>query len=305
LKFKMLITFVPPIMISTPFKIHLQNVFSAKGLADDSIQTFVPVSGGSVNEAYKVELASGNYFLKVNRLDFFPQMFEKEDLGLSLLNNKSLITVPNVLFYGEFENHAYLVMEYIEECDLDKNYWAKFGEGLAQLHQNSSAQFGLDYTNYNGSLAQINSVKSNWTDFFVENRLMEQQRQAYDKGRLDKTLSDQLEKLYPKLEFFFPTEDPSLLHGDLWSGNYLVKNGKPCFMDPAVYYGHREVDIAMSLLFGGFGKEMYEVYNDYFPLEKGWEKRVDVANLYPLMVHVNLFGASYAQRVKSILKHLV
>jgi fructosamine-3-kinase len=134
---------------------------------------------------------------------------------------------------------------------------------------------------------------------------MEQQRQAYDKGRLDKTLSDQLEKLYPKLESFFPTEEPSLLHGDLWSGNYLVNDGKPCFMDPAVYYGHREVDIAMSLLFGGFGKEMYEVYNDYFPLEKGWEKRVDVANLYPLMVHVNLFGASYSQRVKSILKHLV
>jgi len=289
-------------MISNTFKVHLEKALKNAQLTNSPIESVNTVSGGSVNRAYQLQCGKEHFFLKVNRLDTFPKMFEKEELGLNLLRKSSAIAVPKVLLKGEFEDQAYLVLEFVETSRPIKNYWELFGEGLAQLHQNSAQKFGLDYNNYNGSLVQVNDFRSDWISFFIENRLMEQQRQARNKGRLDAQLSDMLEKLYPKLNSIFPIEKPALIHGDLWSGNYLVKNGMPCFMDPAVYYGHREVDLAMTLLFGGFDKKIYKSYHANFPLESGWEQRVDLLNLYPLLVHVNLFGASYAQRVKSILK---
>ena len=290
-------------MISKAFKIHLEKALINADLLTGHIGVVAAVSGGSVNQAYELRSGSKSFFLKVNELNTFPEMFDKEALGLNLLRNSSAIFVPQVLLQGNFEQQAFLVLEFIKDSIPTEQYWEVFGKELAELHRNNATKFGLEYNNFNGSLIQVNSEKQKWSTFFIENRLMEQQRQARDKGRLDKQLSDMLERLYPKLNSFFPEEKPALLHGDLWSGNYLVKDGKPCFMDPAVYYGHREVDLAMSLLFGGFDKKMYEAYNANFPLEKDWEKRVDVLNLYPLMVHVNLFGASYAQRVKSILKY--
>lgn len=292
-------------MISTIFQLYLENALKNAQLTSSSIEAASSVSGGSVNRAFKLQSGGKSFFLKVNQLDAFPKMFDKEILGLDLLRKSSAITVPNVLLKGEFEEQAYLVLEFVETSQPTKNYWKLFGEGLAELHQNSAQMFGLEYNNYNGSLVQVNDFKSDWTSFFIENRLMEQQRQARDKGRLDRQLSEMLEKLYPKLSSIFPKEQPSLLHGDLWSGNYLVKDGMPCFMDPSVYYGHREVDLAMTLLFGGFDKKMYESYQAKFPLQKGWEQRVDLLNLYPLLVHVNLFGSSYSQRAKSILKNYV
>lgn len=290
-------------MISEAFKVYLEKSLLEAKLLTNPISQVFSVSGGSVNQAYELRSKTSSYFLKVNRLDAFPEMFEKEVSGLNLLRNASSIQVPNVIMKGEFEQFSFLILEYVTLSEPKSNYWKNFGEGLAMLHRNSQDSFGLGYNNYNGSLLQVNNLQTDWSMFFIENRLMEQQRQAKDKGRLDEQLSNMLNRLYPKLDGYFPKEQPALLHGDLWSGNYLVKNGDPCFMDPAVYYGHREVDLAMSLLFGGFDKKMYEAYNSSFPLEKDWEKRVDIYNLYPLMVHVNLFGASYAQRVKSILKY--
>ena len=292
-------------MISNAFKHYIENELKNVKFLDDSIVAVKRVSGGSVNQAYELQCHSKSFFIKINQLQAFPKMFEKEVLGLNLLRNSSSIGVPEVLLQGQFEQHSFLILEYVKSGLPNVDYWENFGLGLSELHRNSNSTFGLDCNNYNGSLVQVNTVNNDWCSFFVENRLMEQQRQAREKGRLDAQLSRMLEKLYPKLESVFPKENPALLHGDLWSGNYLVDNGDPCFMDPAVYYGHREVDIAMSLLFGGFDKTMYEAYNHNFPLEKGWEKRVDVINLYPLLVHVNLFGASYAQRVKSIIKHYI
>ena len=242
-------------MISNTFKVHLEKALKNAQLTNSPIESVNTVSGGSVNRAYQLQCGKEHFFLKVNRLDTFPKMFEKEELGLNLLRKSSAIAVPKVLLKGEFEDQAYLILEFAEASRPIKNYWELFGEGLAQLHQNSALKFGLEYNNYNGSLAQVNDFRSDWISFFIENRLMEQQRQARDKGRLDAQLSDMLEKLYPKLSSIFPEEKPALLHGDLWSGNYLVKGGMPCYMDPAVYYGHREVDLAMTLLFGGFDKK--------------------------------------------------
>tara|TARA_B110000046_G_C13015045_1_gene408304 strand:- start:2150 stop:3028 length:879 start_codon:yes stop_codon:yes gene_type:complete len=292
-------------MISNTFKIYLEKALINADLMVGTLQSIKPVSGGSVNQAYELKSGSRSFFLKVNQLNAFPKMFDKEVLGLNLLRESSAVAVPKDLLQGHFEQQAFLILEFVESSHPSKKYWEKFGEGLAELHQNNAIKFGLDYDNYNGSLKQVNEFRLEWSSFFVENRLMEQQRQARDKGRLDKQLSDLLERFYPKLHSLFPDEKPALLHGDLWSGNYLVKEGMPCFMDPAVYFGHREVDLAMSLLFGGFDKKMYDSYHLNFPLERDWEKRVDILNLYPLMVHVNLFGASYGQRVKSILKYYV
>lgn len=126
---------------------------------------------------------------------------------------------------------------------------------------------------------------------------------AYDSGLLDGQDARRMEILYKKLPEILPVEPPSLIHGDLWSGNYMVGNdGNPCIIDPAVYYGHREMDIAMSKLFGGFSPEFYRAYNEEYPMVKGWEKRVELNQLYPLLVHVNLFGEGYNRQVRQILK---
>jgi len=292
-------------MISTDFKIHLQQELIELSLLDSAIESVRKLTGGSVNQSYELTGSNTSFFLKVNDLTSYPNMFEKEVGGLNLLRRSSFIEVPEVLIQGSYEKLAFLVLEFVPNSDPNQGYWEFFGKGLATLHQNTSEQFGLSYNNYNGSLHQMNHYTDDWGSFFIENRLTEQQRQARDNGRLSKELSKMLDLLYPKLSSFFPEEKPALLHGDLWSGNFMVKQGNPCYMDPSVYYGHREVDLAMSLLFGGFDKRMYEAYHEIFPLEKDWEKRVDVFNLYPLMVHVNLFGTSYAQRVKSILKNYI
>jgi protein-ribulosamine 3-kinase len=183
------------------------------------------------------------------------------------------------------------------------DFWAQTGRGLAQLHQHSAGEFGLDHDNYIGSLNQYNQKETDWVEFFVNQRLQNQLRMCSDHGHADAGLLRMFDRLFPKLEQYFPHEPPALLHGDLWSGNYLCGNkGAAYLVDPAVYYGHREMDLAMSLLFGGFDREMYHAYHEVFPLENGWKERVDLCNLYPLLVHVNLFGGSYISQVRAILK---
>lgn len=260
--------------------------------------------GGSVNFSYQLNTSQGSFFIKINKREHFPLMFEKEIDGLNQIS--PFFPVPKVFCKGEFSEYSFLLLEFIETETANKNHWETFGEKLAKMHQNSSKLFGYKEDNYNGSLLQVNSKTNLWSDFFVQNRLMIQCKMARDKQLIDNNFVTQFEKLYPKISNLFPKEKPSLLHGDLWSGNYIISHSStPFLIDPAVYYGHREVDIAMTLLFGGFNKQLYESYEAYYPLERGWQQRVDIANIYPLMVHVNLFGASYAQRVKSVIKHLV
>ena len=149
---------------------------------------------------------------------------------------------------------------------------------------------------------QQNNSHTNWTDFFIQERLQIQIKLARDHHQIESTTISKFEKLYHRLDDIFPKEQPALLHGDLWSGNFMVdEKGAPVIMDPAVYYGHREMDIAMTKLFGGFDNQFYDAYNAHFQLEKGWKSRIDICNLYPLLVHVNLFGGSYLQQVKNII----
>ena len=162
--------------------------------------------------------------------------------------------------------------------------------------------FGLDHDNYIGSLPQSNHQHTSWVEFFIEERLEKQIALAKNSGALNNSTIQQFNNLFKRLKEIIPEEKPSLLHGDLWNGNYmLAADGCACLIDAAVYYDHREMDLAMTRLFGGFPEEFYESYHETFPLSSGFEERVDIHNLYPLLVHVNLFGGSYISQVKSVL----
>jgi protein-ribulosamine 3-kinase len=271
-------------------------------ILSDRILSNKLVSGGSINHAFKLETTSRNYFLKFNVEKKYPRMFEAEAMGLSLLRNTKTLIIPDVVATGEASGNSFLILEWIEPGKRKRSFWKDFGNQLAQLHKNTTTNFGLDHDNYIGSLAQSNRQHSSWIDFFIEERIGQQIELASDSGNINSAMVNQFEKLFLKLPGIFPEEKPSLLHGDLWSGNFMVTaDGSPALIDPAVYYGHREMDLAMAKLFGGFDPEFYDSYRVSFPLSAGFESRVDIYNLYPLLVHVNLFGGGYVQQVKSIL----
>jgi protein-ribulosamine 3-kinase len=267
------------------------------------IQSIKTLGGGSINNTLLIKTNIDNFFVKWNDAKLYPKMFEKEAAGLKLLTEANEIHVPGVILFDETEAHSFLILNYVNSSSPKKDFWEDFGKKLAKLHKHSNDLFGLDHDNYIGSLYQSNKKHSDWNSFFILERLEKQIKLAKDKQNIDNITIKHFETLYKFLPEIFPKEKPSLLHGDLWSGNYMAtENGDACIFDPAVYYGSREMDIAMSKLFGGFDPEFYHSYNEEFALIKGWKERVDICNLYPLMVHVNLFGGGYLESVKNIIK---
>ena len=257
--------------------------------------------GGCINQAFKLETRSRNYFIKINSDS---DLFASEEKGLVTLKSTNTFFIPEVVICNKFKETHYLIMEFIESVNQKDNFWQLFGQQLAALHRNLEERFGLGYNNYIGSLPQKNTFDFDSVEFFINSRILPQVR------ILEKTFSiniySNFEKLFKLLPHLLPLEKPSLLHGDLWNGNYLVNNkGEPTLIDPSIYYGSREVDIAMTKLFGGFPKEFYASYNLEFPLREKWEDRVDIWNLYPLLVHANLFGSGYLKQIQSILKKYI
>ena len=289
-------------MIGKELKASVAGILQSHFRKEFSIGRISSVSGGSINETYRVETGRGNFFIKYNNARKYPGMFEKEARGLELLGGSGTLRVPEVIGTGEADGNAFIVMEYLSSSSKKKDFWKKFGKGLARMHRHTFGKFGLDHDNYMGSLSQSNHYHDNWTDFFREERLEKQLLLAEKSGMASKRLRDAFNSLYGKLGEIFPEEPPALVHGDLWSGNYMVdERGEACLIDPAAYYGHREVDLGMSRLFGVFDTSFYSAYNDEYPLEPGWRERLGICNLYPLMVHVNLFGEGYLGSVYSIL----
>jgi fructosamine-3-kinase len=269
----------------------------------DALNTTITVNGessivgGCINNAIKINTNKGDFFVKWNT-NSKANMFQSEYHGLKVLKDTNTIRIPNVLCFDD----DFLILEFIPPSNPNNAFWKVFGQKLALMHKQTHSKFGLDFDNYIGSLHLDNTQNKNWTEFFIQNRLQAQ----LSIGNFSGTLLSDFDKLFQKLPNLFPNERPALLHGDLWSGNFLAKNGNtPMLIDPAIYYGNREMDIAMSKLFGGFNSDFYFAYNESHPLENGWEERIQICNLYPLLVHVNLFGGSYRNQVKNILSYYV
>jgi protein-ribulosamine 3-kinase len=259
------------------------------------------VAAGNHNQGIQLNSSEGTFFLKLN-FDHERDILKKEAKGLLKLAKSTFLKIPKSIATGRVEDYNYLLSEFISRSRPHPEYWEDLGMGLAHLHLNHQDQFGLEYDNFIASLPQKNHPLDNWLDFFIEHRLEPLLGKAYFDRLIPLEFLKKFQSLYPKLESIFPKEKPSLLHGDLWSGNVLCgPDGKPCLIDPAIYYGHREMDLAFSRLFGGFDAKFYEAYESILPLEPGFETRIAVYNLYPLLVHLNLFGTAYLPGIEKTL----
>lgn len=258
--------------------------------------------GGDINQVFKLSFPHSEFVLKLNTRNAFPGMFEKEATGLKQIAATGCRT-PRVIKTFSEGDHQFLILEFIEEGRPDSHYWERFGRRLAGLHSSGSIAFGWEEDNYIGSLEQVNNKREKWTDFFIECRILPLVEKSLEKGLLTNTHVNQFEELFKRLPQLIPEERASLIHGDLWSGNLMCgTGGEPVFIDPAVYFGHREMDLAMTRMFGGFDQRFLDSYNEVLPLEPGFTRRVDIHNLYPNLVHLVLFGRSYLGNIERTLR---
>lgn len=284
-------------MIAAPLRERIGAKLGAR------IRELRGVSGGDINDAWRVALDDGRtVFVKTNA-EADPDMFPAEARGLAWLREADALTVPEVIAVDA----EYLVLEYLEPGRPPGDFDERLGRGLAALHRAGPGTFGLDHDNFIGRLPQHNTPRDDWPTFYRECRLEPQLRMAADRGRGDARLRRDFERLFARLrELLGPPEPPARLHGDLWGGNlHRDAGGRPVLVDPAVYGGHREVDLAMMQLFGGFSPRCVAAYAQAWPLAPGHEERVPLYQLYPLLVHVNLFGGGYLASVERILRRHV
>lgn len=262
------------------------------------------LGGGSINQVALIWLGSEKRraVLKWNRAGLAP-MFEAEARGLQVLrNNAGGLIIPEVFGTGTTPARSWLLISWHEPGRSTEAAMERLGAGLAALHCCTAPAFGLDHDNYIGRLPQRNSPEAAWPDFFMRHRILPQLEQAVSSGLLPQSWLSRTDTLARRVSELFPDEPPALLHGDLWGGNYLISTGgEPVLIDPAVHYGHRETELAFTRLFGGFSPAFYHAYAAHYPPAPGHEARTDLCNLYPLLVHVNLFGASYTAQAQAIL----
>ena len=283
-----------------------------KKLLDDvysqpvEISEILPINGGETCQAFKVETSQQTLFLKVNSKSLYPKLFENEAKGLKALDLGVGFKVPQVVAEGTFDDVSYLILEYVEKLQPGKLFEIHLGKALANLHREQSDRYGLDYDNHIAYLPQVNTYSEDWIEFFTHHRLNSQLDIAKKNKSIDNPTIKAFDKLMTRLSGLLHVEAPTLIHGDLWNGNVMCTiKDTPCLYDPAVYYGNREVDIASTKLFSGFGYQFYDSYEECFPLEKGWEERIEIYNLYFLLVHLNIFGNSYLHQIKRTLQKFV
>jgi fructosamine-3-kinase len=269
-----------------------------------AIAAWDPVAGGDINVAHAARLADGRMVFVKSNANAPAGMFAAEARGLAWLAETGALRVPAVLAHSP----DFLVLEHIASGPRRADYDERLGRGLAALHRAGAPTFGLDHDNFIGRLPQANAPlpSPTWAAFYRERRLLPQLRMAVEAGRASPAMRRGFDRLLPRLEELVgPPEPPARLHGDLWGGNAMPdEQGQPCLIDPAVHGGHREIDLGMMRLFGGFGGRVFAAYAEAFPLPPGSEARVPLYQLYFLMVHVNLFGGSYVASVESALDRL-
>jgi fructosamine-3-kinase len=266
------------------------------------------LSGGDINEAFEVSLADGRVVFAKTNASAPRAMFPAEAQGLAWLAEAGALRIPRVLAVSRPDDAgpAWLALEAITAAPRARDFDEALGHGLAALHRFGAPGFGLPYDNFIGRLPQGNAPAATWPEFYRARRLEPQLRRAVQAGLVSPALRRRFDDLFARLDTLVgPPEPPARLHGDLWGGNLLVDDtGGPCLIDPAVYGGHREVDLAMMRLFGGFGARVFRAYDEAYPLADGHDDRVPLYQLYPLLVHVNLFGGSYVGGVAAALDAL-
>jgi fructosamine-3-kinase len=262
------------------------------------------VSGGDINEAFLIKTFDHDLFVKYNISNNSGLMFQAESQDLQVLREKLPDHIPEVLKLTNLPSGgSCLIMEYIESEPNRSLCQEELGRMVARLHKHSNISFGLHYNNFIGRLPQCNDYQKDFIEFYVRCRIGPQFRMAVNRNLLVYSEIPSDEKLASTLSRIIPAEVPALIHGDLWSGNYLCSKKRiPFIIDPSVSYAHRELDIAMSKLFGGFENSFYRSYEEIFPLASGWQQRIEIFQLYYLLVHLNMFGLSYKASVVRILK---
>ncbi|MBD0269228.1 MAG: fructosamine kinase family protein [Cyanobacteria bacterium Co-bin8] len=269
-----------------------------------TVQAQHSVGGGCINQAYRVTNGSQSYFVKLNAATQMG-MFEAEALGLKEIYDSQTIQVPRPICWGVAESSAFIVLDWLEFGYGSEQAWQRMGENLAVMHRVTSPQgFGWDRNNTIGETPQRNPWTQDWVEFYREHRLRYQFQLAHRRGGHFPRQEELLTAVPTLLAGHTPT--PSLVHGDLWSGNASVtKAGEPVILDPATYYGDREVDIAMSELFGSFHPAFYRGYNAAYPLDEGYPQRRILYNLYHILNHFNLFGGGYASQANRMIDQLL
>lgn len=258
--------------------------------------------GGCINDAIILTGSKKSFFVKLNQAHLL-DMFEAEAAGLEEIRNSGAIRAPFPVISGIEGGRSFLVLEFISLGGAGS--LQGFGEQLATMHQHTSSSYGWHRDNTIGSTIQKNNRNDNWVDFWRDQRLTFQLDLAARNGQ--QTLKTQAMPLLENLALFFEgySPQPSLLHGDLWSGNFgYDEEGEPVIYDPAVYFGDREADIAMTELFGGFGRDFYDAYEATYPLDSDYGVRKTLYNLYHILNHFNLFGGGYAGQALSMIQRL-
>lgn len=267
------------------------------------IKSYRPVSGGDISAAYLLESKSQKYFLKANTKPFAKTMFMAEQKGLQAIEETKTIAVPHVHLVDELDGKSFLLMDFIESRRPNAKDYKHLGRDLAKLHLKTSDIFGFPTDNFIGSLPQTNTQHGDWAEFYWNERIVPQLKLSQKNEALEKKYIPSKEAALKVFRQVFEEVKPTLLHGDLWGGNYLISSdGTPYLIDPAVYYGHSMVDIAMSRIFGGFDAEFYDAYHEIIPRQTYYQEQIKLYQLYYLLVHLNLFGRSYRSSVVDILE---
>ncbi|PZU93399.1 MAG: hypothetical protein DCE90_16660 [Pseudanabaena sp.] len=259
-------------------------------------------SGGCINQTAKISDGDRHYFVKTNQAHL-SEMFIAEAIALQQICDTHTICAPRPICWGTVDNTAYLVMENLELGT--KQNWESMGQNLAAMHKvNSDRGFGWERNNTIGSTPQINNWKEDWIEFWIEYRLNFQIRLAKRKGWNCSVSEKEFYAMIPNL-FQDYQPQPAMVHGDLWSGNAAFVGSEPVIFDPALYFGDREVDLAMTELFGGFPAQFYRAYQAAYPLDQGYQKRKNLYNLYHILNHFNLFGGSYGYQANRMIMDML
>ncbi|WP_419213180.1 fructosamine kinase family protein [Maribacter sp. X9] len=279
---------------------HISYVLCVK------INQVKPLSGGDISKVFLLETETERVVCKLHEGTDALKLFQSEKKGLEAIAKTKTIATPKVLHCEALETGAFLLMEYVETKRPEAADMELLGHHLAALHTNGTAKdFGWATDNFIGSLPQSNTTHSYWASFYTQERLLPQLHLAFKNQLLIDDEIPSKTKILDRCTHYVGDAQPALLHGDLWSGNFLISSaGVPFLIDPAVYYGHAEVDMAMTKLFGGFSRPFYNAYREHLSVPKNEDQLTDLYQLYYLLVHLNLFGTSYYAQVISLLNRL-